>query len=128
MIRVTAARGGAATMPVVPRYPTPIGTLSNTISIVLPAKNEAQGLRRALPGLIAALLEAEVIVVDDGSTDETAQVAASLGAKVLTSPYSMGMAPRSSVVRAPPKATSWCSWMPTDSMVPRKSAAGAFAA
>ena len=90
MIRVTAVRGGAATMPVVPRFPTPMGTLSNTISIVLPAKNEAQGLRRALPGLRAALLEAEVIVVDDGSTDETAQVAALLGAKVLTSPYPMG--------------------------------------
>ena len=67
-----------------------MGTLPNAVSIVLPAKNEAEGLRLALPGLRAALPDAEVIVVDDGSSDETAQVAASLGARVLTSPYSMG--------------------------------------
>ncbi len=67
-----------------------MGTLPNTVSIVLPAKNEAEGLRRALPGLRAALPDAEVIVVDDGSSDETAQVATQLGARVLTSPYSMG--------------------------------------
>ena len=60
------------------------------ISIVLPAKNESEGLRRTLPALRAAMPDAEIIVVDDGSTDETAQVAAGLGAKVLSSPYSMG--------------------------------------
>ena len=67
-----------------------MGTLPNAVSIVLPAKNEAEGLRLALPGLRAALPDAEVIVVDDGSSDETAQVATQLGAKVLSSPYSMG--------------------------------------
>ncbi|MBN7136881.1 glycosyl transferase [Lysobacter enzymogenes] len=61
-----------------------------SISIVLPAKNESEGLRRTLPALRAALPDAEIIVVDDGSTDETAQVAAELGAQVLSSPYSMG--------------------------------------
>lgn len=60
------------------------------VSVVLPAKNEAEGLRRTLPALRAVLPEAEVIVVDDGSTDETGTVAASLGARVLGSPYSMG--------------------------------------
>jgi glycosyltransferase involved in cell wall biosynthesis len=60
------------------------------ISVILPAKNEAEGLRRTLPALRACLPEAEVIVVDDGSTDETAAVAASLGARVLASPYAMG--------------------------------------
>ena len=34
--------------------------------------------------------EAEIIVVDDGSTDDTAQVASEAGARVLSSPYSMG--------------------------------------
>src|SRR5690554_2376676 len=34
--------------------------------------------------------DAEIIVVDDGSTDDTAAVAAYLGARVLSSPYSMG--------------------------------------
>ena len=60
------------------------------ISVVLPAKNEAEGLRRTLPGLKTLLPDAEIIVVNDGSTDDTAIVATELGAKVLSSPYSMG--------------------------------------
>jgi glycosyltransferase involved in cell wall biosynthesis len=60
------------------------------ISLILPAKNEAEGLRRTLPGVRELLPDAEVIVVDDGSTDQTAAVARELGAKVLSSPYSMG--------------------------------------
>ena len=60
------------------------------LSIILPAKNEAPGLRQTLPGLRALFPDAEIIVVDDGSTDETAVVAAELGAQVLSAPYSMG--------------------------------------
>ena len=60
------------------------------VSVVLPAKNEAEGLRRTLPALKNCLPDAEVIVVDDGSTDDTAAVATSLGARVLGAPYSMG--------------------------------------
>ena len=60
------------------------------ISIILPAKNEESGLRQTLPGLREVLPEAEVIVVDDGSTDGTAAVAAEHGARVISSPYPMG--------------------------------------
>ena len=60
------------------------------ISVILPAKNEAEGLQRTLPALRAQLPDAEVIVVDDGSTDATTSVAAEHGARVLSSPYSMG--------------------------------------
>jgi glycosyltransferase involved in cell wall biosynthesis len=60
------------------------------ISVILPAKNEAEGLQRTLPILRARFPEAEVIVVDDGSTDATAAIAAGHGARVLSSPYSMG--------------------------------------
>jgi glycosyltransferase involved in cell wall biosynthesis len=60
------------------------------ISVILPAKNEAEGLQRTLPVLRAHFPTAEVIVVDDGSTDATATVAANQGARVLSSPYSMG--------------------------------------
>lgn len=60
------------------------------LSIVIPAKNESQGLRKILPGLRRSLPEAELIVVDDGSEDDTAAVAGQYGARVLTSPYAMG--------------------------------------
>lgn len=60
------------------------------ISVILPAKNERDGLQKTLPGLRALLPDAEVIVVDDGSTDDTAAVAAAHGARVLSSPYAMG--------------------------------------
>jgi glycosyltransferase involved in cell wall biosynthesis len=60
------------------------------ISIILPAKNEAEGLHKTLPPLRARFPQAEVIVVDDGSTDATAAIAAAAGARVLSSPYPMG--------------------------------------
>lgn len=60
------------------------------ISVVLPAKNEAMGLSQTLPRIRALLPDAEIVVVDDGSTDETALVAEAMGAAVLRSPYSMG--------------------------------------
>ena len=59
-------------------------------SIVIPAKNEEQGLAGLLPELIALYPEAEVIVVNDGSTDSTAQVATEAGVAVITHPYSKG--------------------------------------
>ncbi|WP_159017306.1 glycosyltransferase family 2 protein [Cognatiluteimonas profundi] len=60
------------------------------ISVILPAKNEAEGLQRTLPALRARFPDAEIIVVDDGSTDATAMVAADNGVRTLHSPYSMG--------------------------------------
>lgn len=60
------------------------------LSIVLPAKNEEQGLARVLPALRVAFPEAEIIVSDDGSTDGTGSVAARHGARVVRAPYSMG--------------------------------------
>jgi glycosyltransferase involved in cell wall biosynthesis len=60
------------------------------ITVILPAKNEAEGLRQTLPALRACLPDAELIVVNDGSTDDTAAVATQHGATVLSSPYPMG--------------------------------------
>lgn len=61
-----------------------------TLTIILPAKNEAVGLEKVLPDLRQRYPEAELIVVDDGSTDATAALARQHGARVLANPYSMG--------------------------------------
>ena len=53
-----------------------------SVSIIIPALNEAQSLAATLPALIAT---AEVIVVDGGSRDDTATVASSAGAIVVNS-------------------------------------------
>lgn len=59
-------------------------------SIVLPARNEAISLGNILPFLMSRYPDAEVIVVNDGSRDDTHDVAAGLGAIVIDHPYSMG--------------------------------------
>lgn len=50
----------------------------NTVSIVLPAKNEEAGLQKTLPLIRELHPEAEIIVVDDGSTDKTDAIARSI--------------------------------------------------
>jgi len=61
-----------------------------SISIVIPAKNEETGLMQILPELRKYLPDSEVLVVNDGSTDKTAEIAAELGARVISHPFSMG--------------------------------------
>jgi glycosyltransferase involved in cell wall biosynthesis len=59
-------------------------------TIVLPAKNEARALRNLLPALAAQYPEAEIIVVNDGSTDETAALCDECGVTQVRHPYSIG--------------------------------------
>ncbi len=64
------------------------------VSIILPAKNEAEGIG-AIIGRICRVMDPlgvryEIIVVDDGSSDETAQKAHEAGATVLCHPYNIG--------------------------------------
>jgi 4,4'-diaponeurosporenoate glycosyltransferase len=56
------------------------------LSIIIPARNEEQNLPRLLDSIAASTVRpAQVLVVDDGSTDGTASVARNRGACVLTS-------------------------------------------
>lgn len=56
-----------------------------SLSIIIPARNEEQNLPRLLASIVrSATHPTEVLVVDDGSTDRTAALAASFGARVLS--------------------------------------------
>ena len=64
--------------------------MANTISIVLPARNEASSLRTLLPKIMGLISDAEVIVVDDGSEDDTQAVCAEFPVRVISHPYAKG--------------------------------------
>jgi glycosyltransferase involved in cell wall biosynthesis len=60
------------------------------ISIILPAKNESAGLLELLPALRRKYPAAEIIVINDGSTDDTGSICAAHDVVTITHPYSMG--------------------------------------
>lgn len=60
------------------------------VSVVLPAFNEEEGITVTLERLQSVPLNLEVIVVDDGSTDRTSEVAKQFGARVVRHPANGG--------------------------------------
>jgi len=60
------------------------------LSVIIPAKNEASSIAQVVEGVLCNLPGAEVIVVDDGSQDDTADLARIAGAEVCLHPYSKG--------------------------------------
>lgn len=61
-----------------------------TLSIIIPAKNEEASIGTLLADLRERYPEAELIVVNDGSTDNTADIAHRHHARVINHPYSKG--------------------------------------
>jgi len=59
-------------------------------SVVIPAFNEAASIGSLVTNLRAAGHWHEILVIDDGSTDETATRAAAAGARVVHHPYNKG--------------------------------------
>jgi len=60
------------------------------LSLILPVLNEGEGLRRLLPELVAMLPDAEIIIVNDGSDDDTLAVCAAFPVRVVSHPYPKG--------------------------------------
>lgn len=60
------------------------------VSIVIPAFDEELGIGPVVERVRALRSWAEVLVVDDGSRDRTAEVAAAAGARVVRHPYNKG--------------------------------------
>lgn len=63
---------------------------SPPISVIIPARNEAQSLRTLLPQVLQQLPDAEVIVVNDGSTDDTLDVCSGLPVRTISHPHAQG--------------------------------------
>lgn len=61
-----------------------------SFSIVIPAFNEEGGLGDVLAGLVSHFPRAEIIVIDDGSTDATVEVAAGKGVRVISHGRNLG--------------------------------------
>ena len=64
--------------------------MTTTLAII-PALNEAESLPAVLDDLATRLPHVDVLVVDDGSTDETALVAHEHGAIVASLPFNLGI-------------------------------------
>ena len=63
---------------------------SHLISVVMPARNEARSLGAVLPKLRTVVPDAEIIVVDDGSTDATSAICAAHDIRCISHPYPKG--------------------------------------
>jgi glycosyltransferase involved in cell wall biosynthesis len=64
---------------------------SKRVLIIMPAWNEADGVADVIKEVYTTVPGVDVLVVDDGSADNTAAVARAAGATVLKLPYNLGV-------------------------------------
>ncbi|MCH9671835.1 MAG: glycosyltransferase family 2 protein [Gammaproteobacteria bacterium] len=64
--------------------------MANSITIVIPARNEQHALARLLPELRSLYPDYQILLVDDASTDDTRAIGLENGATVITHPYQKG--------------------------------------
>ncbi len=62
----------------------------NKLSIVIPAKNESIGLAKILPQIVQCYPEAEILVINDGSSDDTQAVCEHAKVTMISHTYSKG--------------------------------------
>jgi glycosyltransferase involved in cell wall biosynthesis len=68
----------------------PVLSLAEQTSVVVPAFNEDGAIGPLIAELLTAARWREVLVIDDGSTDDTARQAREAGARVISHPYNKG--------------------------------------
>lgn len=78
-------------------FPTPLAVMAIDMRLrgkalaVVPAYNEEATLGRVIASLCDNVPTFDILVIDDGSTDRTREVAAASGAKVLQMPFNLGI-------------------------------------
>ena len=72
-----------STPPTVPRHRAPL-------LILIPACNESERIQPVLRGIEGLGLDADVLVIDDGSDDDTIEQARTMGARVVSHPHNLG--------------------------------------
>jgi glycosyltransferase involved in cell wall biosynthesis len=68
---------------------TELGNLK--VLVIIPAYNEEKNISNVIRNINTADIKVDVVVVNDGSADRTAEVAKSEGVKVLSLPYNLGI-------------------------------------
>lgn len=63
----------------------------NRILVIVPAYNEQANIRNTLKEISSSSLNVDVVVIDDGSTDATAQEAQAADARVISLPFNLGI-------------------------------------
>lgn len=72
------------------KWPAPTVQGDEKVLVLIPAYNEAANIVAVVQQVRQQLPAADVVVVDDGSTDNTAALARTAGARVVSLPFNMG--------------------------------------